>query len=706
MALVNCSINSGTLTKVGGQPIDADANTDVTLVITPIAYHSVKASNFSHGTLPTEVSSITFADTGIAGTYDNKVNVLVELNNSFTMPNQNHTITIDVDGAADKGTTFLTTVSGENKHVVDSTVTVTTSQTSQHENYSKTSTPSNQAITLFTKNFAAATNETFTTNPDTCFTIESPNLDRYEVAVVENTGSFSAGTLTNYTLTIKYKFPQQDSLEDRITYVARTKTNITPTNNKIYRYAIDVSSINYFGETRSLTLIGDPGAQLKIDAYVTSVSGTSLLGSEFNGTGKTVTLSSNGTYVENIVFPENTTSAGVDFTVKLTEVTGYDFVFNSGNSPKTIALVQYPLSGVTFSVSRTSTTGMTIPTNTYNQTGTPLQDPDEYLDEYTSLAVSWVVNSSGGFWRTPTQPTNLNITGSQAVTNSERVTIANNGEVNGNLTAVVDNTSSPKKVTISGDYTINRFPSIPTNAVLNLDSIISLNTAPTTSNTSFTANASGATTHGLSATDADGDSLTYSVVTAPSKGTLAISTNGVATYTVNVGQSGSDLFRFKVNDGIQDSNTSTVTVTLGSSSVFSYNTVYKYKDLSSSSPSTEYNMSAVFSGTLNASNLVAGSENNVTLQVTNWSVDDTSAGVPTYQNDKYDFDEVFYRIKNASGTVINHGSIPINYTASSFNNEARTGTVATSVLDTSTNNLSAESHTIEIILAYKNNATP
>ena len=128
---------------------------------------------------------------------------------------------------------------------------------------------------------------------------------------------------------------------------------------------------------------------------------------------------------------------------------------------------------------------MTIPTNTYNQTGTPLQDPDEYLDEYTSLAVSWVVNSSGGFWRTPTQPTNLNITGSQAVTNSERVTIANNGEVNGNLTAVVDNTSSPKKVTISGDYTINRFPSIPTNAVLNLDSIISLNTAPTTSNTSL-----------------------------------------------------------------------------------------------------------------------------------------------------------------------------------------------------------------------------
>ena len=129
----------------------------------------------------------------------------------------------------------------------------------------------------------------------------------------------------------------------------------------------------------------------------------------------------------------------------------------------------------------------------------------------------------------------------------------------------INNAVTPATATLSGYYSVNYLGTSTQTATLNLDNLISLNTAPTTSNSSFTAASSGATTHGLTASDADGDSLTYGVVTAPSKGTLAISTSGVATYTVNVGQSGSDLFRFKVNDGLQDSNTSTVSVTLGSS---------------------------------------------------------------------------------------------------------------------------------------------
>jgi len=67
----------------------------------------------------------------------------------------------------------------------------------------------------------------------------------------------------------------------------------------------------------------------------------------------------------------------------------------------------------------------------------------------------------------------------------------------------------------------------------------------------------------LSATDADGDVLSYAVVAAPAHGSLgAISAAGVVTYTPAADYAGSDSFTFKVNDGTVDSNTATVSITV------------------------------------------------------------------------------------------------------------------------------------------------
>src|SRR5207244_7161097 len=63
----------------------------------------------------------------------------------------------------------------------------------------------------------------------------------------------------------------------------------------------------------------------------------------------------------------------------------------------------------------------------------------------------------------------------------------------------------------------------------------------------------------LTATDADGDTLTYAIVTAPAHGTLS----GVApavTYTPAANYNGPDSFTFKANDGTLDSNAATVTL--------------------------------------------------------------------------------------------------------------------------------------------------
>ena len=68
----------------------------------------------------------------------------------------------------------------------------------------------------------------------------------------------------------------------------------------------------------------------------------------------------------------------------------------------------------------------------------------------------------------------------------------------------------------------------------------------------------------LSASDADGDALIYSLVSAGSLGTVTLAdpATGDYIYTPNPNVTGTDTFSFMVNDGRVDSNVATVTVTI------------------------------------------------------------------------------------------------------------------------------------------------
>ena len=61
-------------------------------------------------------------------------------------------------------------------------------------------------------------------------------------------------------------------------------------------------------------------------------------------------------------------------------------------------------------------------------------------------------------------------------------------------------------------------------------------------------------------TDIDNDPLTAVKVTGPTHGTLTLNPNGFFTYTPNAGFNGPDIFTYKANDGVTDSNTATVTI--------------------------------------------------------------------------------------------------------------------------------------------------
>ena len=66
----------------------------------------------------------------------------------------------------------------------------------------------------------------------------------------------------------------------------------------------------------------------------------------------------------------------------------------------------------------------------------------------------------------------------------------------------------------------------------------------------------------LSATDSDGDALTYTVVTLPAHGTLSCTNCANPIYTPALNYFGPDSFTFKANDGTADSNVATVSITV------------------------------------------------------------------------------------------------------------------------------------------------
>ncbi len=66
----------------------------------------------------------------------------------------------------------------------------------------------------------------------------------------------------------------------------------------------------------------------------------------------------------------------------------------------------------------------------------------------------------------------------------------------------------------------------------------------------------------LSGSDSDGDSLTYEIVTQPGNGNLSSISDNKVTYTPNTNYNGADSFTYKANDGQEDSNTATVTITI------------------------------------------------------------------------------------------------------------------------------------------------
>jgi PKD repeat protein len=91
------------------------------------------------------------------------------------------------------------------------------------------------------------------------------------------------------------------------------------------------------------------------------------------------------------------------------------------------------------------------------------------------------------------------------------------------------------------------------------------NVLPLATDASFSTTVNESFSARLSASDPDGDHLTYSIVSNGNLGSAVITSpsTGAFTYTPLPDASGSDTFTFRANDGTGDSNTATVSIFIG-----------------------------------------------------------------------------------------------------------------------------------------------
>jgi len=94
--------------EIGDNPASGTLPSSVELIITPNTGYAVKAADFFIGnTLPSEITSVTFTDTGTPLAASNTVKATATIASWYQMPSSNVTIDIDIDGKAERVATTL-----------------------------------------------------------------------------------------------------------------------------------------------------------------------------------------------------------------------------------------------------------------------------------------------------------------------------------------------------------------------------------------------------------------------------------------------------------------------------------------------------------------------------------------------------------------------------------------------------------------------
>jgi hypothetical protein len=665
------------------------------LTITPDPGYSITHSNFIANSLPSEISSVTFAQNGEI------VVATVNFSTNFIMPSNDVNLQIDIDGSAQLKNY---TVAGTYSTTETNTTTSSVSNVAYNNNGNYTTTE-----LLFSKTFTASSASGsgfsgyyFEIEPYISFSsmhLFGPRASRYNITTSKVYNS--ENQLTSKTFNVNYTYPPLDYSADSISFIANA-VKIYDEPLEIKSYKIVTKNLSKFGESRSLRIYGSPGSKFDLTITKNSIGDTyDFTNNTFTSTSSyddDVTIPSLGYYDYDILFPGGNAADN-----SITQDNTYTIFIEAGTN--TALRLQSPLldkfdikqlldKSVTISVSDSGSTGYTI------SPFTPISGPVGETDPVIEFDNIFTISYSSA----------ITIVGQPLVTDFVSALDVGNTDVAFSDVTLTQGVTNTVNLTIPKSY-IYEFGE--SNVVYNLDiaSFISAatNTQPVASSQIASAISAVGKSLTLVGSDAENSPLTFAIASNPSDGTLSNfdSGHGTVVYTSNSGFTGSDSFTFTVNDGDLTSTAATVTLSVAAQSVAPTATdIFSWREGNSGS----YTTLLSWTGDVSYTNLTTGSSN-IGLSVTNWSLDNIHTGYPNYIDGYEDFD-VDYVFKDSNGTVLYSSYLQINTSTSSVDSFGATLNFSnTSILIPGTYNsgnglISGASYTLEIKLSYNNNSQP
>lgn len=354
-----------------------------------------------------------------------------------------------------------------------------------------------------------ANNQSITTPEDTPvnITLTGSDLDgdalTYTIVSSPSHGSIS-GTLPNLVYTPNANYNGPDSFTFRV--------NDGSVDSTLATVSITVTPVNDAPVASNQSVTTPEDTPVNVSLVASDIDGDAL--SYIIVTAPTHgTLSGSGA---NLVYTPNANYHGPD---------SFTFKANDGSLDSNVATVSISVTSVN-DAPVASNQSVTTPEDTPVDISLVATDSDGDVLSYslvTAPAHGTITISGSVFRYTP----NANYNGSDSFTFK-----ANDGTVDSNI----------------GTVSITVTP---------------VNDAPVASNQSVTTPEDTSVAITLVATDVDGDSLTYTVVTPPAHGTLS-GTGANLTYTPNANYNGPDSFTFRANDGTANSNVATVSINVTS----------------------------------------------------------------------------------------------------------------------------------------------
>jgi len=319
--------------------------------------------------------------------------------------------------------------------------------------------------------------------------------------------------------------------------------------NSVGQVSFDTSSytVNEGDGTATITVNRTGGSDGRITVNYATSDGTATAGSDYIATSGTLTFNDGETTKTFTVAITDDTDVESNETINLTL---------SSAGPASINTYLIDHQGDANGLLGTTTTAtLTI----FDNDEPPGDDPtisdvlDQTIDEDDSVMVNFTVGD------TETPAGDLNVT----ATSSNTTLVPKGNLVLGGSGADRTLTITPAAnqfgtTTITLTVTDGAGQTATDTFVLTVNPV---NDAPVANPQSVTLNEDTPTIITLIGTDVDGDPLSFVIVTGPTNGTLT-GTGASRTYTPNANFNGSDSFTFLVNDGTDDSNVATVSITV------------------------------------------------------------------------------------------------------------------------------------------------